>query len=323
MSTDFPTGANNGEQPVPEQRAYVAPTPPEANPNPVMNAFRTKGYDTSAFDSDEQFVQTIESGLNQLSELPQLRHQLQQAQQASEFAPPMQTTEPQYLPEEPQEYESPWQPPEYDERWNELLSVDPDTGKYVPASEHINPDVAMKANEYRDWMRSQGKQFWQNPYDFMKPGLEGWVRDMIDEQVGAAMDQSDTDNNVDNFLQQNARRFFLTDMNGVPLQDPNTGGEMLTPEGEALKYHATAARNLGIYDANAIQEYALNMLERDLYQQQSNQHPVPQPISARLCPVISAGCSRPIRVRRVGATSLRLPSSRRWTWRWPVYTRGT
>ncbi len=43
-----------------------------------------------------------------------------------------------------------------------------------------------------------------------------------------------------------------------------------------------------------------------------------QPISTRLCPVISAGCSRLIRLSRVGATSLRLPSSLRLTLRGPT-----
>ena len=252
----------------PEQRAYVAPTPPDSNPNPVMNAFRSKGYDTSSFESDDQFVQTIESGLSQLNQIPELRNQLEAAQSV-----PQPTCEPEEFettPEPVQEYPDPWSPPEFDDRWTEMLSVD-DSGKYVPANEHINPSVAIKANEYRDWMRSKGKEFWNNPYEFMKPGLEGWVRDMVDMQVGAAIEQQASDTNVNSFLQSNAQRFYITDMNGNPLSDPNTGQEMLTPQGEMLKHHATEARNLGISDTQSIQEYALNMLERDLYASQQNQ----------------------------------------------------
>jgi hypothetical protein len=265
MSTDMPFG-DNGEG-VPEQRAYVSPPPEDANPNPVMSAFREKGYDTSSFENDAQFVQTIESGLSQLSEIPQLQQQVAAAQQA----PPPMDDLPSSYEEPPQQSMDPWSPPDYDEKWTDLLTVDPDTGKYIPSSEHVNPSVAMRANEYRDWMRGKGKEFWQNPYDFMKPGLETWVRDMIDEQVGTALDQTATDGNVNSFLQANARRFYITDMNGMPLSDPVTGSEMLTPQGEMLKVHAEAGRNMGLHDPNAIQEYALNMLERDLYAQQANQ----------------------------------------------------
>ena len=78
MSTGMPN--DNGQDPMDqptaagEQLAYN-PAPPEAaeNPNPVISAFRERGYDTAAFGDDQQFIQTLESGLSQLSEIPQLK----------------------------------------------------------------------------------------------------------------------------------------------------------------------------------------------------------------------------------------------------------
>src|SRR5690606_35636645 len=45
--------------------------------------------------------------------------------------------------------------------------------------------------------------------------------------------------------------------------------------------------------------------------------------SSRLCPLISAGCGRPSRSSRVGATSRSAPPVRSVAWRSPTYTSGT
>ena len=270
MSTGMPNDNGEGfEQPTNagEQLAYN-PTPAEApdNPNPVIAAFRDRGYDTAAFGDDQQFIQTLESGLSQLSEIPQLKQQLQsQMNQQEEYMPPP------AIVQDDAPTDSGWDPPEYDERWEKLVTLDPETGNYVPINEHVNPQVAHRANEYRSWLKTQGKNFWNNPYEFMKEGLGDWVRDVVEEQVGGAIHQSNVDTNVDSFLSNNRQRFYVLDQAGSPIVNQETGEEVLTPQGESLKYHAESARNLGIYDPNSIQAYALNMLERDLYANQVNQ----------------------------------------------------
>lgn len=276
MSTGMPEQSGNGEaeQPEPEireQRAYSPPPPEDINPNPVMTAFRERGYDTSSFSDDQQFVQTLESGLSQLSEMPALRQQIDAAQQSA--AQPSYTEPMPSSTEAPEDYqeESAWSPPEYDERWENLVQIDPESGQYVPTSEHVNPSVAQRANEYREWLRSQGKEFWQQPYDFMKKGLDGWVREIVNDHVDAALYQSNVDGNVESFLDTNKGRFYVMDQNGRQVMDPKTGGEMLTPEGNALKQHAEQAKEFGIFEPDKIQAYALNMLERDLYAGQANQ----------------------------------------------------
>tara|TARA_R110002051_G_scaffold322703_1_gene413882 strand:- start:516 stop:1553 length:1038 start_codon:yes stop_codon:yes gene_type:complete len=275
MSTDLQPDRDYGEYVEPqvnqgEQLAYTAPPSDAAlPPNPVLGAFRERGYDTAAFNDDQQFIQTLESGLSQLSEIPQLKQQLQQ--QTNFNTAPM--PEPDYAPTapEPLDQTQSWDPPEYDEKWESLVTIDPDTGGYVPINEHVNPSVAHRANEYRSWIKGQGKKFWNNPYDFMKDGLQDWVREIVTDEVGGAVHQNNVDNNVGNFLEQNKQRFYVLDQSGAPIVNQETGTEVLTPEGESLRHHAESARDLGIYDADKIQAYALNMLERDLYAQQANQ----------------------------------------------------
>ena len=275
MSTGMPEQSGNGEmgQPEPEireQRAYSPPPPDDINPNPVMTAFRERGYDTSSFSDDQQFVQTLESGLSQLSEMPALRQQIEAAQQPSpptDYIEPMPSSAP-----APDSTETEaWDPPEYDERWENLVQVDPETGRFIPTSEHVNPNVAHRANEYREWLKSQGKEFWQQPYDFMKKGLGDWVRGIVNDHVDAALYQNNVDGNVENFLETNKSQFYVMDQNGNQVMDPQTGGEMLTPQGQALKGHAEQAKELGIFEPDKIQAYALSMLERDLYAGQANQ----------------------------------------------------
>lgn len=269
MSTGMPN--DNGEFDEIAQEAY-SPPPPEADGGQVnrsvIDAFSERGYDTEAFSNDEQFIQTLEAGLAQLSELPRLKQMAEYGmnQQGDEFTTP-----------EPGSQIQPanidtggWMPPEYDDKWDSLLSVDQTTGQFVPVSEHVNPSIAQKANEYRDWLRGQGKNFWRNPYEFMKEGLGDWVQAMVDERVYGAMDQNRVDGNVGSFLEANASRFYELDSNGMPLTNPVTGEEMLTAEGDRLKQHAEYAQEIGIYDSDKIQEYAVGMLERDLYQAQSN-----------------------------------------------------
>lgn len=275
MSTGMPESNNSDyiESPTQagEQLAYNPPPAEAAEaPNPVMNAFRERGYDTAAFGSDQEFIQTLETGLSQVSEIPGLREQIAQQQQQAEtqqFMPDMTAaSEPSYS-----TTDAHWTPPEYDPAWENLVTIDANTGQYVPVNEHVNPEVAQRANDYRGWLKQQGRDFWNNPFDFMKGGLEGWVRDIVTDHVGAAVDQNNTDRNVDSFLASNRDRFYLTDNSGNVQYDPNTGAELLTPQGQSLKHHADEARQLGLHEPNKIQAYALNMLERDLYASQANQ----------------------------------------------------
>ena len=298
MSTDQPQGGNGEfveqqaqpeQPPAPqEQLAYSPPPPGEAS---IRDAFTTRGYDTTGFESDDQFIETIESGLAQLNELPRLQQMAQYGQQylqqASTAQPQPEYEEPiQEAPPEPTyQSEEPWTPPEFDKGWDNLLRMDSRTGTYVPVNEHVNPVVAQKANEYREWLRNQGQRFWDNPYDFMKEGLSGWVADVADAVVEQRMGQQSTNDQVTDFLATNANRFYVMDQMGNIQYDPNSGEEVLTQQGHALKHYAAEARSGGMTEPERIQSYALGMLERDLYQhgaqqqyyqQMAQQSPPPQ-----------------------------------------------
>ena len=261
------------EAPPPEQLAYSAPPPEAAS---IRDAFKSRGYDTTGFENDDQFIETIESGLAQLNDLPQLQQMAQYGQQylQQSSAPPQYEEPVQEAPPEPvyeEEVAPAWNPPEFDKGWDNLLRVDSGTGTYVPVNEHVNPAVAQKANEYRDWLRGQGQRFWDNPYDFMKEGLSEWVADVADSVVEQRMGQDQTNNQVTDFLADNAERFYVMDQGGNIQYDPNSGEEVLTQQGQALKHYASEARSGGMSEPERIQQYALGMVERDLYAAQANQ----------------------------------------------------
>ena len=302
MSTGEPQGGNGQvpeaqpeqqfqqpaqQAPPPEQLAYSAPPPEPAN---IRESFAARGYDTSSFENDEQFISTIEQGLAQLNDLPRLQQMAQYGQQYLQQASSPQQPQVQEAPPEPvyeYEEEPTWNPPEFDNSWDSLLKVDSRTGMYVPVNEHVNPTVAQKANEYKKWLREQGQEFWNNPYEFMKGGLQDWVADVADAVVEQRLGQQQTNNQVTDFLAQNAQRFYQLDSMGNIQYDPVSGDEMLTQEGHALKHYASEARSAGMHDPATIQQYALGMVERDLYQhgamqqyyqqqQMAQQQPSPQ-----------------------------------------------
>ncbi|QDP52474.1 MAG: hypothetical protein Unbinned1606contig1000_33 [Prokaryotic dsDNA virus sp.] len=306
MSTDAPMPDNgqeiqqpqiNTEAPPPpvsfEAAATQQPAPPTAAAG-VREAFAARGYDVQNFQDDQQFIETIESGLSQLTDLPQLQ---QLAEYGRKYLSEQSQGEPVSEPP-PESYtdvnQAPagnWQPPEFDPAWDNLLTLDAASGQYIPVNEHVNPAVAQKANEYKDWMRDQGQQFWKNPYEFMQNGLQGWIENTIDSRVSQIEDRRKYSEEVDQFLNQNAASLYHLDEQGNIVHDPVTGEESLTPQGQALKNYAEQARSSGMRDPRAIQQYAVGMLERDSLlqhnvqlqqyqqQQQQQQYETQQPMT--------------------------------------------
>lgn len=283
----------NTEAPPPpvsfEEAATQQPAPPTTAAG-VREAFAARGYDVQNFQDDQQFIETIESGLSQLNELPQLQ---QLAEYGKKYLNEQSQGEPVSEPP-PESYtdinQAPagnWQPPEFDSAWDNLLTLDESSGQYIPVNEHVNPTVAQKANEYKDWMRDQGQQFWKNPYEFMQNGLQGWIENTIDSRVGQMADRKQYSEEVDHFLDQNAASLYNLDEQGNIMHDPVTGDESLTPQGHALKNYAEQARTSGMRDPREIQKYAVGMLERDsllqhnvqLQQQQQQQYEMQQPMT--------------------------------------------
>ena len=64
----------NTEAPQPPVSFEAAATqPPPSTGGGVREAFAARGYDVQNFQDDQQFIETIESGLTQLNDLPELQ----------------------------------------------------------------------------------------------------------------------------------------------------------------------------------------------------------------------------------------------------------
>jgi hypothetical protein len=281
MSTDTPMPDNGQEiqqpqinteapqPPVSFEEAAIQPPPSTAGG--VREAFAARGYDVQNFQDDQQFIETIESGLTQLNDLPEL-HQLaeygkqflrEQSQGVPAQGEPVAEPPPESYTDINTAPADNWQPPEFDPEWDSLLTLDAASGQYIPINEHVNPTVAQKANTYRDWMRDQGQTFWNNPYEFMQNGLQDWIENTIDNRVGQISERKQYSEEVDDFLNHNAASLYDLDAAGNIRHDPVTGDEALTPQGAALKDYAEQARATGMTDPRAIQDYAVGMIERD------------------------------------------------------------
>lgn len=280
MSTDTPMQDNsqeihqpqiNTEAPQPPVSFEDAATqPPPTSAAGVREAFAARGYDVQNFQDDQQFIETIESGLSQLNDLPQLQQLaeygkqfLSQQSQGEPVSEPVSEQPPESYTDINQSSADNWQPPEFDPTWDDMLTLDAASGQYIPVNEHVNPAVAQKANVYRDWMRDQGQNFWNNPYEFMQNGLQGWIENTIDSRVNEISERTKYSEEVDDFLNQNAESLYHLDSAGNIMHDPVTGEESLTGKGAALKGYAEQARANGMSDPRAIQDYAVGMIEKD------------------------------------------------------------
>tara|TARA_R110000824_G_scaffold6882_4_gene31616 strand:- start:6933 stop:8201 length:1269 start_codon:yes stop_codon:yes gene_type:complete len=279
MSTGYPEQPEAQQQPSPEQAPAPEPTfeqgleqinqaqEPAQTPS-VRQAFAERGYDVSQFQDDSTFVQALEQGL---ATIPQMQGQMDQmqhawlAQQQQERS--TQYDEPYYAPtpESAPEPQASWNPPEYDPEWDALVTVDQESGQFVPKYKHVNPIVAQKANEYRDYLRKEGQRFWQNPHDFVWDGLNDRVEQMVQSRVSDAVQGIKDRSTAQDFLEENKSIFFQLDAQGNRVTDQN-GHEVLTPAGKKMQEYAHRLRSSGVTDPQEIRDLASGLLQRDMLQ---------------------------------------------------------
>lgn len=276
MSTGYPEQPDANPQPTPEQ-APPAPEPtfeesleqqvgqPEPQPQQqasVRQAFAERGYDVSQFQDDATFVQALEQGL---ATIPQMQGQMSQMQNAW-LAQQQQQQQPQYeepyIPPTPETAPS-WNPPEYDQEWDALVKLDPETGQFIPRYQHVNPIVAQKANEYRDYLRKEGQRFWENPHDFVWDGLNDRVESLVQDRVADAVQGIRDRSTAREFLDENKSIFFQLDQQGNRMVDAS-GNEMLTPSGHKMQGYARRLRASGVTDPKEIRDLASGLLQRDM-----------------------------------------------------------
>lgn len=84
-----------------------------------------------------------------------------------------------------QQQVAPWQAPEYDPGWLNLLKRD-DDGNVVSVS-GADPLLPQKVRAWVDWKAQKEREFYENPYQFVWNGLYQPIQQVVAQQVNAAL----------------------------------------------------------------------------------------------------------------------------------------
>lgn len=150
-----------------------------------------------------------------------------------------------------------WQPPEYNPRWLEQLERDQQTGE-VKVKPGADPTVLSKIRAYTDWKAEQEQKFWSDPYQFVLPGIQPQVEQLVEQRVQAAIAQMQERQAVNAIVQQSQAYLYARDSQGNVLQD-STGRPVFSPQGqEYMNYVAMLAKG-GVSDVNLQHQLAMKL----------------------------------------------------------------
>jgi hypothetical protein len=133
----------------------------------------------------------------------------------------------------------PYEPPQFDPRWAELVTRDQATGLYV-AKQGVPASIADAANRWADWQSS----FVADPAKVIQPLVEERASAIAEAKVKEAMDAYRREQDVFTLARQNADWFYSKDANGQFLLDPLTGQHQITQAGNQ---YLGLVRTLGEY----------------------------------------------------------------------------
>lgn len=268
----------------PAPSAPVSQTPSSAGQSPssgahsggasLRDAFKNRGYDTSAFQDDDTLLNTIDQQLAENERLAELaRHGEQYLEHQSSFE--------EWLAEKQAKDQaaaaaaakpapSPWDPPEFDESWMARVGWDEESGRFLPKT--INDrEIANKVNAAAAYQRKVSQHFARNPTGFLDETYAPKVKELVAAEIQAYHDRQQVAAQANQLIQKNLDRWVQRDEQGRDIG--------LTLEGQAVAYYAEKAqKELGITDPARKQEYALAMAQRDMliFAQQAAQQPAPQ-----------------------------------------------
>jgi hypothetical protein len=183
----------------------------------------------------------------------------------------------QQVPAQPQQAENPlWNPPQFDKSWLQVVEEDPATGRLRSKSGY-DPRYGTMAQAYADFIGEQQRAFWDNPQDYMWKMLEPLVGQAMQGTVQQSFGQYQEQVQAKSIIDRHSAWLYQKGPQGTPVQGPN-GRPALTPNGvRFFQYVDQAVNQLGITNVQRQEEYAMGMLERDLYRFQRQNPQQPQP----------------------------------------------
>ena len=263
-----------------EEEVYRQPEPApeqEEPSTPVMDALRSKGYDISGFDSDEDFIRETEARYASASQAEEdIASQQMYAQQQAEYLQNQQQV-PQQAPQQaPQQVPQQEQQgsPSFDPGWADLVEDD-GAGRYVIRPEYVgsvDPQIADRVNEYVSFRQKRSNALIDDPVQtMMQAGLEQQIQSRVDNAVNQALSSNKLQGDASQFIEQNADILYLKDPKTNSVRTDKKGSPILSPVGKALNDAHVLLRQQGMYEPVARHRVATQMVQNYFTQQQLSQ----------------------------------------------------
>lgn len=170
-----------------------------------------------------------------------------------------------------------WSPPEYNERWNQMVQRDPETGRLLPV-DGAAPDLPQKLANYKAWQVETLQKMLHDPEGTLYPLFEDKVQAAIEARLNAWQESQAPKQAVHEFVQQNADWMYQQDQYGRKVIG-NAGLPVWSPAGEVFvrETQALAAQYPGLTHEQIIaeatnrtaQQVEIMELKRQLAERQS------------------------------------------------------
>ncbi|MGP0069151.1 MAG: hypothetical protein ACLQGP_36820 [Isosphaeraceae bacterium] len=149
----------------------------------------------------------------------------------------------------------PWQPPEWNPEWANLVARDPGTGMFVGLP-GAPVDVAERVNAYVQWRDG----FLADPAKAIQPMVEERARAIVREELSQRAEGQQQYARVAEIARQNADWFYVAGQDGQPAIGTD-GRALVSQVGQHYLALVREAGELGIADPAARNRYATRILE--------------------------------------------------------------
>ncbi len=151
----------------------------------------------------------------------------------------------------------PWQGPEFDKAWLQLVERDETTGR-LRSKAGYDPTIAEKVEAYASWREG----FLESPEKVIAPLIEERARQLIEARFAEHGERS----TADRLVAESAPWMFQADPQGAPVFTPQ-GQRQLTPEGVLYARAADSLWRGGLRDVRQIHGIARAQVENAVMRQ--------------------------------------------------------
>jgi hypothetical protein len=159
---------------------------------------------------------------------------------------------------------NPFNLPEYDPSWRQLIQKNPVTGDLEPAP-GAPPDILHRLLTYERQLQGVQTNFWRNPAEALGPIIKDTIQPLLQQYVQQNLTVLQEQQTAQQFMAQNGTWLYQRNPAGQPIIDPLTQQPILSAQGAQFKQHLDhAVMRLGINSQQAQIDYAVAMTRADI-----------------------------------------------------------